>query len=185
MSDISTKRRIIRLLALFVCLLSSPMIALATDSMSAYVLGPGDTIRIQVYGEPDLDVQTQVSDTGILAYPFLGDVRINGMTVGQLHAAITDGLKGDYLLNPKVTVSIFQYRNFYVNGEVARPGGFAFQPGLTVRKAVSLAGGFTDRASRGGIYIITEKDPQQMQKKVGLNASVHPGDIITIEQSFF
>lgn len=157
----------------------------AVDVMSGYVLGPGDTIRIQVYGEPDLDVQTQISDTGILSYPFLGDIRINGATVGQLHSTITNGLQGDYLIDPRVTVSILQYRNFYVNGEVQRPGGFSFQPGLTVRKAISLAGGFTERASKGNIYVISEKDKSQMPVKVGLNATINPGDIITIEQSFF
>ncbi|MDY6919788.1 MAG: polysaccharide biosynthesis/export family protein [Pseudomonadota bacterium] len=165
--------------------LSTSAIGATGKDMSAYVLGPGDTIRVQVYGEPDLSIETQVSDTGLLSYPFLGEIRLRGMTVGQLERYITNGLSGDYLVDPKVTVSILSYRNFYVNGEVARPGGFPFQPGLTVRKAISLAGGFTERASRNEIYVVPETDANARPRKVNLNALVKPGDIITIEQSFF
>ncbi|HAG97269.1 MAG: capsular biosynthesis protein [Pseudomonadales bacterium] len=167
-------------------LLSFSSVSAATQvEMSEYVLGSGDSIRIQVYGEPDLTVETQLTDTGILSYPFIGEIRLLGMTVGELQKKITEGLSGDYLVDPKVTVSIQQYRNFYVNGEVTRPGGFTFQPGLTVRKAISLAGGFTERASKGEIYLISEKEEGAEPRKVGLNTRIKPGDIITIEQSFF
>jgi len=54
-----------------------------------------------------------------------------------------------------------------------------------VRKAVSLAGGFKERASQEKIFAIREDDPKQVPKKVDLNASVNPGDIITVEESFF
>ena len=152
---------------------------------SEYMLGSGDTVRIQVYGEPDLTVETQITETGALSYPFLGEIRLLGMTVGDLQEFITDGLLGDYLIEPRVTVSIVRYRNFYVNGEVARPGGFPFQPGLTVRKAISLAGGFTERASKDKIFIVSDSDSSQAPRRVPLDGSVKPGDIITVEQSFF
>ena len=84
-----------------------------------------------------------------------------------------------------MTVTINDYRNFFINGQVQRPGGYAFIPGLTVRKAVSLAGGFKERASQEKIFAIREDDPKQVPKKVDLNASVNPGDIITVEESFF
>jgi polysaccharide export outer membrane protein len=58
-------------------------------------------------------------------------------------------------------------------------------PGLTVRKAVSLAGGFKERASREKIFVIREEDRTQTPRKVDLNAAVNPGDIITVEESFF
>lgn len=178
-------KAMLRVLWLLGAFLATPALAQVGAEMSGYILGAGDTIRIQVYGEPDLDVQTQLGDTGVLSYPFLGEIKLMGMTVGKLESVITQGLTGDYLIDPKVTVTILQYRNIYVNGEVVRPGGFTFQPGLTVRKAISLAGGFTERASKGNIYVISEKDSSQMPKKVGLNTVINPGDIITIEQSFF
>jgi polysaccharide export outer membrane protein len=82
-------------------------------------------------------------------------------------------------------VSIIEYRNFYVNGEVENSGGFPFKPGLNVRKAISLAGGFTDRASKRNIFIVHDDDDGKTPNRVTLNSSVKPGDSITIEQSFF
>lgn len=151
---------------------------------SSYQLGSGDLIRIQVYGESDLSMEARITDTGTLSYPFLGQIQVAGRTLGQLQTFIANGLKGDYLVDPKVSVTIIDYRQFYVNGEVKKPGGFSFKPGLTVRKAISLAGGLTERASSSKIYVISEKNPDQ-QKKVEMNTQIQPGDIITIEQSFF
>jgi len=99
--------------------------------------------------------------------------------------AITQGLLGDYLIEPKVSVSVMQYRQFFVNGEVSNPGGFAFQPGLTVGKALSLAGGFTERANKKDIYILSDSSAGEAPKKAKLSSAVKPGDIITIKQSFF
>jgi len=111
--------------------------------------------------------------------------KVKGMTVGGLEDYITKGLKGRYLLDPQVTVTIDEYRNFFVNGEVDKPGGYPYVPGLTVRKAVSLAGGFKERAVRDKVTIIRDEDSSQTPKKVDLSSPVMPGDIITVEQSFF
>lgn len=154
----------------------------ATDA--SYQLGSGDMIRIQVYGESDLSMEARITDTGTLSYPFLGQIQVSGRTLGQLQSLIVEGLKGEYLVDPKVSVMIIDYRQFYVNGEVKKPGGFSFKPGLTVRKAISLAGGLTERASSSKIFVISEKSPDE-QKRVDMNTQIHPGDIITIEQSFF
>jgi len=115
----------------------------------------------------------------------LGEIKVKGMTVGALEDYVTAGLKGRYLLNPQVTVSIDEYRNFYVNGMVEKPGGYPYSPGLTVRKAISIAGGFKERAARDKINVIHDDDPKQTPQKVDLNAALLPGDIVTVEESFF
>jgi polysaccharide export outer membrane protein len=153
-------------------------------AVSGYQLGSGDLVRIQVYGESDLSVDARVTETGMIAYPFLGQIQLLGKTLDQVQQAITRGLRGDYLVDPKVSVTILEYRQIFINGEVKSPGGFAYQPGLTVRKAISLAGGFTERASKNKISIIAEKLPNT-QRAATLNTPVSPGDIITVEQSFF
>lgn len=157
----------------------------AQTGLSEYTLGSGDKIRIHVYGEEDLGIETLLSDAGTLAYPFLGELRVLGLTAGELQQKITLGLLGDYLIDPKVSVTILEYRQFYINGEVVKPGGLAFKPGLTIRKAVSLAQGFTDRASKSNIFVISDSDPTQTPVRVDQNSAVRPGDIITVEQSFF
>ena len=74
--------------------------------------------------------------------PFLGEIEVRGKTVGELERIITEGLRGDYLISPRVNVTIKEYRKFFVRGEVNKPGGFSFEPGLTLEKAIALAGGF-------------------------------------------
>ena len=64
-------------------------------------------------------------------------------------------------------------------------GSYPYQPGLTIRKAVSVAGGFTERASKEKIFVIREKDKSAKPFKADLEAPVLPGDIITVEESFF
>ena len=157
-----------------------------TSQLSTYKLGSGDMITIRVLGEDDLKREKiRLSDAGTVSFPVLGEIRVKGMTVGALEQFITQGLKGRYLLDPQVTVSIDEYRNFFVNGEVEKPGGYPFSPGLTVRKAISVAGGFKERASREKVAIIRDDDPAHATSKVDMNATVYPGDIITVEQSFF
>jgi len=152
---------------------------------SDYKLGPGDRLSITVFNEKELSLEVRLTNAGTLAYPLLGEIRAQGMTIGKLQEQLTTQLKSGYLVNPQVYVTILEYRQFFVNGEVNKPGGFAYQPGLTVRKAISLAGGFTPRASYTKIFIIHEDDPAGQARSASLDAVLRPGDILTIEQSFF
>ena len=87
------------------CLLSAPLSSLAADSiLSDYRLGTGDSIKISVFEEPDLGLEVRLSDAGTVSYPFLGELEVSGLTVGQLEQLITEGLEGDYLVTPNVTV---------------------------------------------------------------------------------
>ena len=82
-------------------------------------------------------------------------------------------------------MSVVKYRPFFVNGEVKRPGGVDFQPGLTLRKAISLAGGFTERANKKQVLVIADSDPSLKEQKVDLDYPVQPGDIFTVQDTFF
>lgn len=178
-------KRTARFLLLFAAFVGSPVFSQSPE-LSSYKLGSGDMISVRVLGEDDLKRErVRLSDAGTLSFPVLGEIKVKGMTVGALEEHITKGLRGRYLLNPQVTVAIEEYRNFFVNGMVERPGGYPFSPGLTVRKAISIAGGFKERASREKINIIRDDDPKQTPRKVDLNAPILPGDILTIEESFF
>ena len=158
-----------------------------SDSLSDYRLGSGDSIKISVYEEPELGLEVRLSDAATISYPFLGEIQVSGLTVGKLEAKITDGLKGDYLVNPNVSVSVVEYRQFYIHGEVEAPGGFPYVPGLTLRKAIALAGGFTERASRSKMYVIRDGvgHTGERGRQISLDEGLAPGDIVTIEQSFF
>ena len=153
---------------------------------SNYTLNAGDTIRIYVYGEADLTFQSLlIGQNGRISCPFLGELKVAGKTASQVQDQITSGLKPDYLVDPRISVSIVKYRPFFVNGEVKSPGGVDFQPGLTLRKAVALAGGFTERANRKQVLVIADSDPDRKEQKVGLEYQVQPGDIFTVQDTFF
>lgn len=175
------------LLRFLVCI---SVLALGQQALAAgdsqYRLGSGDVISINVFGEEDLSFeQIRLTDAGTFSYPFLGEVRANGKTAVELEQAIVQGLKGDYLIDPRVSVSILEYREFFVNGEVKNPGGYPFKPGLSLRKAIALAGGLTERASESKMTVIRDGDASRTPVRATLDTPIMPGDIITIEQSFF
>jgi protein involved in polysaccharide export with SLBB domain len=181
------RRAFLRYLALWLIFAAAPAFGQAeSDSLSRYQLGSGDIISIVVFGEDDLKRERiRLTDAGTISYPVLGELKVLGRTVGELEKIITDGLQGRYLVNPRVSVSVDQYRPYFIHGQVKSGGGYPFQPGLTVRKAVSVAGGFTDRASKEKIFVIRDKDKTVKPVKVDLDTPVLPGDIITVEESFF
>ncbi|RQW64433.1 polysaccharide export protein [Vibrio viridaestus] len=163
-----------------------------------YNLAAGDTIKISVYGEEDLTFDEYLIDgSETIDYPYLGNISLHGKTIQKLQNYITSGLKGTYLVDPKVTVSIVKYRNIYVNGVVNRPGGYEYQPGLTVQKAIALAGGFLARYRKTrGIYLTKDSEIEGLSQQqieaflkdrpqVDLNDPVGPGDIIYVVSSFW
>jgi polysaccharide export outer membrane protein len=168
-------------------LLLLPLAAAAQDvaGQGDYTLAAGDTVQIRVYGEDDLSVQLDVPASGKVDYAFVGEFELAGKTVRALQQEIYQRLLGDFLVDPKVSVSVARYRNFYVYGEVARPGGYAWEPGLTVRKVITLAGGLKERASGSKWYLVPEGGSAADQRKVSEDDAVGPGDTLTIEQSFF
>jgi len=158
----------------------------AVSLLSTYKLAAGDVITIRVFGEDDLSREKiRLSDAGTIPYPVLGEVKALGLTIGEIERSITAGLSVRYLVNPRVSVTIEEYRPFYINGMVEKPGAYPFQPGLTVLKASSLAGGFKERASFSKISIIREDAPKAGPQKAEINTPVNPGDTIFIEESFF
>lgn len=148
-------------------------------------MGVADLIRVQVHDETDLTLETRLDEKGTITYPFLGEIRAVGLTVRELEGRISAGLKSGYLLHPEVRVQVLEYRPFYVNGEVKKPGGYPYVPGLTVQKAVSLAGGLTHLASEKKIYVIREKNTDGRREGIRLDGIVLPGDTLIIEEGLF
>lgn len=151
-----------------------------------YQISPGDEVQISVYGEPDMATAAKVPESGIVKVPFVGDIEFIGKTAVDLEDLIAAALADGYLVDPKVTVTVESYRPVYVNGEVRSAGGFPFRPGLTIRKAITLAGGLTERASKRKIFVVSEASGNAGQpRRAKLDDELRPGDIVTIEQSFF
>lgn len=156
--------------------------AVANDTN--YLIDTGDTIQIKVYGEDELSLETKVGRSGKLNYPFLGEMKISGLTEKALQQKIYNGLKGDYLIEPTVNVAVIEYRPFFIHGEVRNPGSYPYQPSMTVNQAIAIAGGFTERASKEKIFIFKEKNKSK-RSNASLDSAVHAGDTVTVEQRFF
>ncbi len=169
--------------SIFICIL---LLLMQTPAFAkgSYILGPGDKVEIKVFGQKDLTVETLLSNSGQINYPFFGEIKVTGLTVKQVEKLIYNGLKGDYLVNPNVYVHVVEYRPFYIHGEVKKPGGYSYQPGLTVNQAIALAGGLTERASKEKIYLFKEKN-KNTQINASLTYKVNAGDTILIKQRFF
>lgn len=154
------------------------------QSLSDYRLGSGDVLSIKVFNEPDLSFdEITISDAGTIIYPFLGELQLNGLSIGAASELITTQLKDGWLVSPSVNVRVVTYRQYFIHGEVEEPGGYTYQPGLTLQKAVALAGGFTERASSSKFFVQSEESSESTQAK--LDTLISPGDTIVIQESFF
>lgn len=173
----------LRSIFLLILLSSSSMAELAQ-----YTLGAGDLIRITVYNEADLSMEVRIGLSGVISYPLLGELPVAGLSPQKLEENLVQKLD-NYLVSPSAIVTIVEYRPFYVTGEVSKPGSYAFHPGLTIDKAISIAGGFTERASKSKITVVRDAPEggtkSQEVKGAKLSDVVNPGDVITVDQSFF
>ena len=151
-------------------------------AQNGYQLGPGDSININVYGEPDLNKDYEIDGTGVISFPFIGEITVSTLTVEAVRRIVEEKLRGRFLKEPKVSVSIIGYRKFFVNGAVHAPGGYPYQPGLTIRKGISLAGGLTERASKKKIFLV--RDRGSSPERVQMDDPLRPGELITVGEGF-
>lgn len=150
-----------------------------------YLLGVGDKIEIVVYGENDLTTRVKIARSGFISFPFLDDIQVLGLSLKEVESKVYAGLLGDYLINPQVSVSIMEYRPFFIHGQVMRPGGFPYQEDLRLDKAIALAGGLTNRASKVNWIITRTVKGDTVSIEANIATLIQPDDIIKIEQSFF
>ncbi|MBS0154441.1 MAG: SLBB domain-containing protein [Nitrospira sp.] len=153
------------------------------ERQEAYRLGPNDVIQVQVFGEDDLSVERTVDGNGTITFPLLGTLSVGGRTVQDFQDELTAHLRAGYIRNPKVTVFIVRHRNFFVNGEVRKPGGFEYREGMTVQKALALAEGFTEKADRSEVKITRQQGGSTYTILVALDELVLPNDLIVVAQA--
>ena len=173
---------VVLLLPLAGCSLNGRTTTYSLETRQVYVLGPGDLLRIKVYGDETVSGTYKVDDAGTLSMPLIGQIAVAGRTTAQTAAAIAAALADGYIRNPDVAVEIDTYRPFFIQGAVRTGGQFAYVSGMTIRAAVSTAGGYTDTANRQRATIY-RKAGQVMQKSVvDLDFPIYPGDTIVISE---
>lgn len=149
-----------------------------------YRLGLGDKLRVTVFGEQSLSGEYQVSGAGVLSMPLIGDVKAVGLTARELEAALTERFSGGYLRDPKVAVEVYDFRPFFVLGEVAKPGRYPTTEGLTVLGAVATAGGYTYRANTKRVFLKRGDGPEYEVDPTS-DVRIQPGDVLRIGERYF
>jgi len=179
----------------------SPYVEIVGEG-SNYTLGIDDVVTIVVRNQPDFSGRFIVDPEGHVQYPFVGDIKADGKTKGELKKEIIERLK-KYVRYPEVAVMISEYRSkaVYVFGFVNRPGKYAMKGDkISVKEAVVAAGLPRMDGSLKRAYVIRPseytEDGKAQKKKVNLkkllqkgdsaeNFMLEPGDTIIVEQKYF
>jgi polysaccharide export outer membrane protein len=153
--------------------------------LPGYVLGPGDKIKLTVFGETDLSGDFTIDGTGNLALPLVGQVRAAGYNGPQLEQAIGSAFAQGYLKSPRVSVEVATYRPFYIIGAVNRPGEYPYVNHMNAMNAIALAGGFTNSAVESTIFVRREGSNEEVSVPVDRTTQIYPGDVIKVHNTIF
>lgn len=167
-----------------------------SGGLPASTLGPNDLIEVRVYQEPELSGIYQVGPQGDIMFPLCKQVVVRGLTANGAAERLRDCLSQGYLRSPQVSVLVkeFNSRKVFVFGEVQKPGTFAFEDGMSVVQALTLAGGFTKQAAQNSTSVTRLIKGQEVKMKVNVqdialgkaaNFTLEPGDIVYVPESMF
>lgn len=152
---------------------------------ASYRLGAGDKLQIDVFNQDDLTGEYTLDGNGRFTMHLIGRVLAARLTPTELEALLISKLKPDYLVNPRVSVRVQNFRPFYIMGEVKSPSSYAYVDGMTYLTAVAIAGGYTYRAKKDHVYVTQGNGPEREEFKLDVSSKVQPGDIIRIAERIF
>lgn len=156
------------------------------QKLEQYRLGPGDRIQIKVFGQDDISGEFEISAAGELSVPLIGQITAENLTLGELSQVLTTALDTSFIVDPKVSIEVTNYRPFFILGQVGKPGSYKYQPGLNARMAVAIGGGYTRRAREEPITIFrTNSAGELVRFRVDQNAIILPGDTVEVHRRLF
>lgn len=155
------------------------------DTDGPYLLDTGDKLRVFVYGQPNLSRIYTVDHGGWITVPLIGAVKSRGITTFDLERSLKAKLGVQYVKDPHVTVDIQQNRPFFILGEVKTAGQYPYVSGMTVKVAVAIAGGYSERANERRIQITRRINGLVERLDVPDDYVVQPGDTLYVYERFF
>jgi protein involved in polysaccharide export with SLBB domain len=179
---------------------SAPTSIGGVSAPAGYILSPTDQVAVEVFGEDDLRTSGRLNPEGNLSVPLLGSIHLAGLTLTQAVSKLTELYSRDYLVNPKINVTLLGYARKRVSilGQVNRPGIIEMpedsQEGIDLLEAIALAGGYTRIASPERITVrrhnasgdqIFKVNAKRFTKGKGGGFLVKAGDTITVGESIF
>lgn len=167
-------------LPLAACALNGSAGTYQAETEAPYLLDTGDVVRVTVYGEADLSRSYRVDDSGAVALPLVGPVKVRGKSTQLAAAAIAAALAAGYLREPSVAVEIDTYRPFFIQGAVKNSGQYPYVYGMTLRAAISTAGGYDTGAQRGAATVYRRTGDEITKYVLQPDAIIQPGDTIVV-----
>ena len=135
-----------------------------------YVLGAGDQIRISVYQNPDLLLETRITEGGSISYPLLGNVKIGGLSVTDAEKKIANGLRdGNFLKQPQVSILVLAVKANQVSvlGQVNRPGRYPLEAGNSkLSEILAQAGGIVQSSGSDIVVVSGLRDGKPFRKEI-------------------
>lgn len=135
------------------------------------LLGPGDSVTLSVFGQPDLATTGFVADDGTFTVPLAGAVKVDGLSPSDAARRIEKALRdGKYLVDPHVTISavVSRSQRISVIGEVKNPGRYVVESNIPIFDLLAEAGGATENASDTVFLIRTDKDGKEQRYEINL-----------------
>jgi polysaccharide export outer membrane protein len=148
-------------------------------------LGPNDKVRVTVFNEDRLSGVFTVDAQGLISMPLIGQIEAQGLSTEELAESVRASLAGRFILNPRVAAEVASFRPFFIIGEVSEPGEYEFVAGLTVLSAIATAKGFTFRANKRSALLLREGYDGPIRVNINDDILIEPGDVITIQESWF
>lgn len=143
-----------------------------------YRLGSGDAVRINVYQNPDLTIETRVTEAGLISYPLLGSIRVGGLSVTATEKLIADGLKnGNFVKQPQVTLVVTQVRGNQASvlGQVNRPGRYLIEVAdMRLTDLLAMAGGTAGNGS-DMVVVTGTREGKPFRTEIDLPTMFAPG----------
>ena len=135
------------------------LLAGGASTAQEYTIGPGDVLKITVWGHDDLSKDYPVTLDGRVPFPLVGAVPAAGLSTSELARRLRDLLEKDYLVNPQVIVSVKEYLSskVHVLGEAEKPGLFYLSGPTTLLEMLAKAGGLSRTAGRDLVLVRTER----------------------------
>lgn len=141
-------------------LLFAQPVELPKVNPDTYTVGIDDVLEISVLQPDQLLRVVKVAPDGMIAFPYIGSVKVKGLTIPQIQKEIQDALSDGYMQYPVVVVSLQESlsRKFFVYGEVIKPGEYSITENTTVLRAISMAGGFTKFGSSSRVKVLRPRE---------------------------
>lgn len=151
-----------------------------SQGTGTFHLGPGDVVRINVYGHPDLTTEARITYDGKITFPLVGEVALAGLDTGGAETRLAKLLHdGKFVVRPHVNVLVQQYRSQQVSvlGQVNKPGKIALDTISSLTDLLALAGGVAPTGSDVVVVIARQKDGSIRKREINLDTMITSGEM--------